>query len=359
VAKRASLRPFSCHGKARDEADARRDRETCGKAASIKVIYIAGISHNGSTILGHILGEVQGLFYGGEVRNIWQRGMIENRLCGCGVQFRKCVFWSAVRDEGFPNLACTDVTNLAETHSRYARLMGWVWSSVTGCRGRKGDQALARYRASLEQLYCAIARVAGERAIVDSSKSPWYAEVLFASPAIDPNVVHLVRDPRAVVYSFMRRGRVAPVEIVARALRWTAWNLVIELVARVRSITYIRVRYEDLIERPEATVTRILNNSDVLPLSPLPVANGVVHLSPKHIFSGNRARGVVGDVSLVDDDEWRDNLPAAVEIGVLALTLPLFYRYGYRLHGGAIKRALTGRVRYSTIDDARRAPFER
>jgi hypothetical protein len=35
--------------------------------APLRVIYVAGISHNGSTLLGRMLGELDGTFYGGEL----------------------------------------------------------------------------------------------------------------------------------------------------------------------------------------------------------------------------------------------------------------------------------------------------
>ena len=53
----------------------------------IKILNITGWGRSGSTILGSILGEIEGFFYAGEIRNIWNRVLLENRLCGCGVPF--------------------------------------------------------------------------------------------------------------------------------------------------------------------------------------------------------------------------------------------------------------------------------
>ena len=60
------------------------------------VLYIAGTGRSGSTVLAAILGEVEGVFAAGEVRYLWQRGLVEGRLCGCGVPVAECPLWSAV-----------------------------------------------------------------------------------------------------------------------------------------------------------------------------------------------------------------------------------------------------------------------
>ena len=70
-----------------------------------KVLYIARFGRSGSTILGNVLGEVEGFFHGGELRSIWEHGLILNKVCGCGVPFRECEMWRPVLDEAFE--ACT------------------------------------------------------------------------------------------------------------------------------------------------------------------------------------------------------------------------------------------------------------
>ena len=43
------------------------------------------------------LGEVDGFFFAGELRYLWQRGLVEDRLCGCGLPLSACPFWRACR----------------------------------------------------------------------------------------------------------------------------------------------------------------------------------------------------------------------------------------------------------------------
>src|SRR5450755_1085488 len=66
---------------------------------STVVLYIAGTGRSGSTVLANILGEVDGVFAAGEVRYLWQRGLKEGRLCGCGLPVRECPVWRKALEE--------------------------------------------------------------------------------------------------------------------------------------------------------------------------------------------------------------------------------------------------------------------
>jgi hypothetical protein len=56
--------------------------------AAVRVLYIGGWGRSGSTLLDLILGQAPGVFSAGEVREIWQSGLVENRPCGCERPFR-------------------------------------------------------------------------------------------------------------------------------------------------------------------------------------------------------------------------------------------------------------------------------
>ena len=175
---------------------------------STAVIYIAGTGRSGSTVLANILGEVEGLFAAGEVRYLWQRGLKEGRLCGCGLPVRECPVWSRVLAEAGqlddPERVDGIVAMLQRT-GRIRNLPAVLAGSVVSRLDPAEAHALAPARAALGDLYAAIASVTGCRVIVDSSKLPAYANVLAATPGIDLRVVHLVRDPRGAAYSAARR----------------------------------------------------------------------------------------------------------------------------------------------------------
>ena len=90
------------------------------KSARVGVIYVAGVSHTGSTLLGHVLGELEQTCYAGEIRNTWQRGILENTICTCNARFAECAFWRAVV-ERLPFAAEQEAEKLSGLHREAVR----------------------------------------------------------------------------------------------------------------------------------------------------------------------------------------------------------------------------------------------
>jgi hypothetical protein len=293
-----------------------------GESGSVRVIYVAGVSHTGSTLLGHMLGELEDTCYAGEIRNTWQRGILDNRVCTCNARFVECPFWQTVVERlPFP------AEEHAEKLSRLRRKALRPALRLPLRRAQPTQADRAAFAAATEALYAAVSDAAGVRQLVDSSKSPLYAALLHRLPTIDLRVVHLVRDPRATVYSHLRRYRFGHSEAFRRSVYWLRSNLRVERLAR-SGVPYVRIRYEDLVADPAESLNRIADEL-ALPRSTLPIEGSVVHLSPKHIFSGNRARSEVGPIVLRDDSDWKSELPRRMQTIARVTTLPLSGRYGY------------------------------
>src|SRR5215469_4434902 len=72
---------------------------------SVAVLYVTGWCRSGSTVLGNVLAEVPGIFHAGELRFLWQNGVLgtgSNRRCGCGAELLDCPLWSRVLEAGRP-----------------------------------------------------------------------------------------------------------------------------------------------------------------------------------------------------------------------------------------------------------------
>ena len=68
------------------------------------VVYIAGSSRSGSTLLARILGQIDDFVVPGELRHIWRTGaplLAPGELCGCGRTYRECPLWTAVAADVF------------------------------------------------------------------------------------------------------------------------------------------------------------------------------------------------------------------------------------------------------------------
>lgn len=310
---------------------------------STVVLYIAGTGRSGSTVLANILGEVEGLFAAGEVRYLWQRGLRENRLCGCGLPVRECPVWSQVLARaGYlddPGLVDGAVSMLKET-SRIRNLPGILAGSVRPGLDPARASRYAAHRTALGEMYAAMAEVTSSRVVVDSSKLPAYANVLAATPGIDLRVLQLIRDPRGAAHSWASkkelrdgagRSHMEQIGPAKSAVLWDIWNLAGGVLVRGAPDRYLRLRYEDFVADPPGAVRRILalvGSEDAA----LPFVNGhEARTSPNHSVAGNPDRLRHGRITVRSDDRWRTAMTSRDRRLVSTLTSPLLLRYGYPL----------------------------
>ncbi len=312
---------------------------------AVKVLYVAGAGRSGSTLVDSILGQLDGFFSAGELRYLWERGLLERRHCGCGTPVIDCPLWRAVLADGFGTRG--GGARAAAALQRAATRVRRTPAMIAASRLRRARAAPADgdpYAAVLARLYPAIRRQTGCRVLVDSSKLPSYGWLLDRLPGIELHVLHLVRDPRATAWSWLRRKRLTdtrPPRLMQRqpplksAAMWMVWNLVAALLWS-RSSRYLRLRYEDLVARPEEAARRIAALVGESPgRLPFPAPCTVV-LAPTHSVAGNPDRLRTGEVALRLDDEWTSKLRPRHKLMVTLATWPLLLRYRYRLAGGSI-----------------------
>ncbi len=300
-----------------------------------KVLYIVGLGRSGSTILANSLGQIKGFSSVGEVCYMWKHNFIENRLCGCGRPFYECPVWTEVVQKAFGGPEGVDARRMIGLQSSAARTR-----HIPMMLTSKGSETLAnRLDGWLEntgRLYDALQSVTKSRVIVDSSKEPAYGYALGMIPNVDLRVLHLVRDPRAAAYSWLKKKpqpdsenlefmhRFSPTKSAAL---WDSWNAAAE--ALWRGGHYLRLRYEDFVANPRKSFARILDLLDEkdagLPLT----GDQEVKLGVSHTVSGNPNRFETGSVALRHDKEWAEKMASRDRNLVTGLTLPLLYRYRY------------------------------
>ena len=322
------------------EGTVNRSSVSADRGHKVKVLYVAGWGRSGSTILGRILGQVSGFFLVGELRYVWDRGLIENRLCSCGVHFRECQVWQEIMVEAFGNGAYVDAQRLIGLRERELRTRHLLTPTVSAVRTRVAR--MGEYQGTLEKLYRAVQDVRRSRVVVDTSKFPSYGYVLQHTPGIELYVLHLVRDPRAVAYSWESRRKpkmdrrdgpsnsMTPHGFVESSLVWDAWNLAIENVWRRTPERYMLLRYEDFVESPRNSVQGILRFLGEEAESPF-VGEREIAMEVPHTFSGNPDRFQSGTLTIKPDEGWRRNMSVARQAMVTTLTWPGLVRYGYPL----------------------------
>jgi Sulfotransferase family len=307
----------------------------------VRVLYVGGLGRSGSTLIERLIGQLPGVCPVGELVHLWERGITENERCGCGEPFRQCLFWQQVGTAAFGGWDQVEVSHVAALGLRVDRNR---FIPALARRDLRPEMraALTEYTSYYARLYAAITQVSGCELVVDSSKNPSLAHCLRWQPDIDLRVLHLVRDSRAVAYSWSRQvvrpdtdhqsymTRYSPA--MAAGL-WNAQNAAFHLLAR-RGCPTLRSKYEDFIAEPELTLRRVTGFAG-LPAQvsyPFLTADGAstwAHLGGGHSVSGNPMRFTTGQIPIRRDERWRTSMPKAQQRAVTALTLPLLAGYGY------------------------------
>ena len=316
--------------------------ENHGVNEQATVLYIGGHGRSGSTILAQTLGQIPGFVNVGELWQVWYRGLRENERCGCGQLFHSCEFWKAVGDEAFAGWENVDVDKMVRfrpylKRERYAP--HYALAAKTHIRTRKMNTLLKECGPILERLYRAIQTVSGAGVVVDSSKRLSYAVLLSLLPFADLRVVHLVRDSRAVAYSWARSkespavlgGRLMPRMSPAKASRaWSLQNYSYGFLAGFDRLS--RLRYEDFASDPALCLAETLISvgfDDETGSLHNVVRGREISPSVDHTVSGNPGRFRTGSIELQPDEEWKVKMRGADKNVVTALTAPLLLKYGY------------------------------
>ncbi|MFL6178791.1 MAG: glycosyltransferase [Actinomycetes bacterium] len=302
----------------------------------VRVVFIGGQGRSGSTLIDRALGELPGVVSVGETVHLWDRGLRDNELCGCGQPFRSCAFWSQVGEVAFGGWDRLDADTAVDLRfsvdrNRYLPML---------MRPRLSSRYERRHQAYLDRLgrlYQAIAEVSGASIIIDSSKHASYALLLSRMPSVDLRLLHVVRDSRAVAHAWTKTvarpeagGIPMPVYGPAKAaVLWDVQNAVIEQLGHHRP--YLRVRYEDFVRAPKDALldaARLSGIDDVGAV--LSMLDGdTLTLGPSHTVAGNPMRFVSGSVTIRSDETWQMDMPSARQRLVGALTMPLQHHYGY------------------------------
>ena len=301
-----------------------------------KVLYLCGAGRSGGTLLGRLLDQHPEVFYAGELRQLWRPGLMQ-RVCACGALIGACPFWQAAfarleRAVGALDLAWLDAMRLKHTRTRHA--LRFALGLLPDAEGRA-------FGAFLAALYRAVADVSGARLIVDSSRSLAYAHLLHHTPGLRVRALHLVRDPRGVVYSWQRAATGGRIGLEVRLRRkaflsaladWAVQNALAERARRWGRDDYCRLRYEDLLADPRGHLAGLARwlGLDTAPLTAAIADDGCsATLRPGHSVEGNIYRRAAGPVELDLDDAWRSAMPPVQRCLVAVLAGVWMRRYGY------------------------------
>ncbi|GAA1399778.1 glycosyltransferase [Catellatospora coxensis] len=308
----------------------------------VTVLFVGGWGRSGSTLTDRILGQAPDVCAVGEVTHIWERALRDNERCGCGSAFADCPFWAKVGDLAFGGWDKLDLDAAMALKHRVDRMRFVLRMSLPFFLNRR-KKDLRAYGELHRRIYRAVADVSGASVVVDSSKHASLAFALRHARGVDLRVLHLVRDGRAVAYSWsreVRRPEIVGAEVfmpqystVKSGVLWSVHNALFHVLDWVRTPT-LRLRYEDVVARPVDGLRRIrafagLGPGGVecltQPADGLPVAR----LETTHTVAGNPMRFTNGELELRLDAAWRGKLAPRKRRILSVMTWFGRARYGY------------------------------
>jgi hypothetical protein len=301
-----------------------------------RLIYVAGWGRSGSTIVANVLSAVVGGAALGEVRYLWDRGLIENRLCGCGSAVRDCEVWRSILNHSAEHVGLLDPQRMAGRVGAAA-----IWSQLAALMlGRLKEYRRTRMEEirALQGVYSSALATSGTHTLIDASKSAPYLLNLLDQPGTSLCVLHLVRDPRAVAYSWMRRKSTEESDqhawfprysTLRSALSWTLLNAAACRFEHWPGVRYLRVNYEDFCAQPRQTMKKISRAFGLRQNDDAWIDEYRINLKSEHSISGNPSRFHTGHVCIRLDNEWEKRLPVVCRFLVHLICGRLMRRFGY------------------------------
>lgn len=312
------------------------------ESTRVRVILISGAGRSGGTIIGNVLGEIPDVVSIGELYQIYNKQLIETELCGCGKQLKQCEFWKPIFEYALHGMDEDDFGRLRLLRDAMVRTRNSLLMGIPVYRNQITHQ-LQEYMDVQERLYQTIHANTGCRFIIDTSRIPSYGWLLTQMKSIDPFVIHLVRDSRAVAYSWLKRrtrpttqGMVNGIQQkpIVSALVWCLQNIATEtLTHHLTTKRSIRMNYEYITIHPQIALQKIADAACLTTSfthDMIDTVSNSVHLGFHHTLAGNSSRFKTGLVRLNPDMEWKTAMPGRSKLIVSCTTLPLLRRYGYR-----------------------------
>jgi hypothetical protein len=305
------------------------------EAVKLRVVYVAGSGHTGSTLLAMLLNAHPQIVSVGETSikpKIRRRGDGATQKCSCGALIVECAFWQDV----FRRVNDAGIDFSAHRWNNDYRLAQPVMHRILSRdSGYKPIRFLQHWSADYLPVYRrhvhktdrvnvefirAVLQTARADVFVDTSKHVLRLCRLMAQPQLDVNVITLVRDVRGYAASAKRRG----LSIMDAAETWRKdQEMIADVTQHLDPDHKLRLRYEDLCVDPEKMLRqlyRFCRVDDIEPVTSL--------LSEDHHVIGNSMR-FQGNIRPRLDETWRSRLAADEQQRVLGIAGRVNQEFGY------------------------------
>ena len=208
----------------------------------IPLVYVLGNSHSGSTVLGFYIACDEREFYAGEFKKYYD---LPGRICSCSEPLESCPMWSKFAGISHDNFG-TNVT----MRRKIRAILSLFW-------GMRFPHSVVEYENERE-IIASVFSTAKNRndqtsVIVDSSKSVWRLMFLESLDFIDLKVIHLERDLKGNMASFLKRGH----GFFGSLMKILINDFLIRIYKRKTQTPVIEALYQDLAGDPTTLMNTI------------------------------------------------------------------------------------------------------
>lgn len=236
--------------------------------ARFPVVYLLGVAHCGSTLLGRLMNRHSQVLCVGEMRRT-DLALQEAQLCGCGTPLSSCDFWR-------PYLPWLEAEG-GNDHQRFTN-----------------------------ELFSRIGAAVGKPTVLDLSKTRNWRMARWRRRRGDEGYVILIRDSRGVMSSTLRQGK----DVAVPLKKHRKWMKRYERFAKVYGDRAHLMYYEDLCREPEIELRKFCSflgiDFEAQMLRPADAVHHFIHSSASGYLKGTN------DIRL--DERWRrDLLPEVIE----------------------------------------------
>jgi len=227
-------------------------------AKQIKVIYILGGGHSGSTLLDKILSTNPAIVSGGEISFYCiYRDKVEhpkiNRLtrhrCSCQKDLEKCPYWGKIVTADNGRLKIKKNYTLGENFNVIVEL-------YRRKKIKKHEVTNSNY-----DLFKLMLDVKPAQYILDSSKDPRRLLDLYHDPRIKLFVIHLIRDGRSYAYSYQKPVRkkigVKQYCYLRSLVEWIIINTIAIRQIKKLDAPAVTINYETFCRQPNQEIKKI------------------------------------------------------------------------------------------------------
>ena len=160
-------------------------------------------------------------------------------------------------------------------------------------------------------------------------------------PGVDARVAQVIRDPRAVVYSWKRSkittdrdtGEYMPKFSASYSTTsWLVRNLVVEAIRRRGPVEI--VHYDAMARDPAAVLRQLAEFVGESAGDMQFLTSETATIEPTHTVGGNPVRMTSGAITIEPDEEWRSKIEPRDRAVATAIALPLLGRYGLPVRSG-------------------------